>query len=418
MFILLTLMIMISLFIFILLIVALNTIKIARNKYGFWLNQYTLHNVFWLMTIILSYYFNSYLVPVSSTIYYIFIIGLLSFNFSILFVPKYVKRISKPVLLSLKKRRIIEFIVIVFTIPQAYLNYKLIQQGVELWAINSDYWASQGEGLYIYQAIMQSVIAPLSTLLIATSFYNNYYDSNKYSYSITIFIAILLGIINLFSTGGGRTGILYLGFMLFLSYGASLNLYVKSNVAHISKAIFITVIGICVLGVSWATINRGHENVFQEFIHRYTLCVPLFEYYYKSNIIDIHTYGSSTFEFFVTLLNFFLRPLGLNYDIIYNNSIIQEGVYVPAIGNNTNAYVTEYFNYIRDWGLLGVVIGPLILAFVYNLLFKFLRKNSFYMVFFLAGVLSWNLESHFAFLKNNCLSIIYCILLYKFLLKK
>ena len=408
---------MITLLILISIVFAVKTIASAKRKYGFLLNHYTLHNVFWLMTIILSYYFNSYLVPVSTSVYYIFIFGLFFFNITILFVPHYSRRIPTIIVFSLKKRRIVEFVVLLFSIPQAYLNFKLIQQGVELWAINSEYWANQGTGIYIYSAIMQSVIAPLTTVLIATSFYNCYYDANNKSHYITIFIAILLGVASLLSTGGGRTGILYLGFMLLLSYGASSNFYVKNSVTHISKTLFGLVISVCIIGVSWATIERGHESVFQEFINRYTLCAPLFEYYYYSSILKIHTYGSSTFEFMVSIFNYVLRPLDLDFEIVYNNSIIQEGVNVPALEAKTNAYTTEYFNYIRDWGILGVMLGPYILAFLYNLFFKVLKNNSFYMLFFIVGVLSWNLESHFAFLKNNCLSIIYCLVLCRFLRK-
>ena len=398
-------------------IISLRTIYLSKIKYGFLLNHYTLHNVFWLFTIILSYYFNNFYVTVNNEIFYIFIFGLIFFNFTINFVPTYRMRLSKPVLLSIRKRRIIELIIIAFTIPQAILNYKLIQQGIPLWAINAEYWSNRGGSIYIYALFQQSIISPVSQLLIATCFFNNYYDSKKKSFYITILIALLLEAISLLSSGGGRTGMLHLGFMLFLAYGASYNPYIKKSVAQINKYIFLSVVLICIIGVSWATINRGHESIFQEIIHRYTLCVPLFEHYYESDILKHHTFGSSTFEFFVTLFNYPFRLLGLGFDIVYNNSIIQEPVYLPALADETNAYVTEYFNYIRDWGIVGVMIGPMFLAYMYNLAYKYLRKNSFYMLFFLAGVLSWNFESHFAFLKNNCLSIMYCIVLYKFLKK-
>ena len=404
---------MLHLYLIIAIIIAMLTIRISVYKYGFWLNHYTLHNMFWLMTLVLALYFSNYQFPVKESIYYIIISGLICFNLTIFFVPKYKIVQPKAFELNLKIRRIVELIIFVSIVPQAYINFLLLREGVDLWAINTNYWESRGDGLYLYNLFQQSVVAPLSNVLIATCFYNKYRDAKPYSYIITIAIAIAIGILSMFVSGGGRTGILQLGFMLTLSCLAFYNRNFNRQIVHIKIKYLIALLIICVSGIAWATFNRGHDSFMKELVDRYTLCIPLLEYYYYSPILDEHTFGASMFEFFWTLINYPLGFFNLSADIVRNNSIIQEMVYLPAFGRSYNAYPTEYFNYIRDFGLWGVVIGPVILAYIYNWLYKHLRGNLFYLLFFVVGVLSWNLESHFAFLRTNCLSIIYCIILYK-----
>ena len=293
------------------------------------------------------------------------------------------------------------------------MNFLLIREGVDLWAINSNYWESRNDGLYLYNLFQQSLVAPLSNVLIATSFYNKYKDAKEYSYIITIILAIIIGVLSMFVSGGGRTGILQLGFMLTLSCLAFYNENFNKQITQIKLKYLIVLLIICVSGIAWATLNRGHDSFIKELVDRYTLCIPLFEYYYYSPILEDHTFGASTFEFIWTLINYPLQFFDAGAEIVRNNSIIQEMIYLPTFGRKYNAYPTEYFNYIRDFGLYGVVIGPVLLAYIYNWLYKHCRKNLFYLLFFVVGVLSWNFESHFAFLRTNCLSIIYCILLYK-----
>ena len=406
---------MVVLFLVVTILNSIVTIYISKHKLGFWLNHYTLHNLFWLGTVFLAKYASSFQVPVNDTVYIIFLIGLWAFNSTVFFLSPQSALGIRQVSLSLSRRRLIEMLVLVSILPQAYLNFKLIRQGVNLWEINLEFWGSRGSGSYLYALYQESVVTPLSKLLIATSFYYEYYDKKNTSGYVTIIIALIIGLASLFTTGGGRTGVLHLLFMFLLSYAAVKNIYLSKTIVKINPIYIATGIILCVSGIAWATIQRGHDSMVSEIIDRYTLCVPLFEYYYNSPILDTHTYGASMFEFIWTLITYPFRALGADIDIVRNNSIIQEFVYLPALSRSVNAYPTEYFNYIRDFGVTGIILGPCILASLYNWAYKFFKKNTFYMLFFVAGVLSWNFESHFAFLRNNCLSIIYCVILYHYL---
>ena len=397
-------------------ILAILTIKISVYKYGFRLNHYTLHNMFWFMTLLLALYFSNYKVPVNESIFYIIISGLICFNLTVFFVPKYQIVKPKSYWLNLKIRRFVEFLIIIFLIPQAYINFLLLREGVDLWAINANFWETRGDGTYIYNLLRQSLLTPLANVLIATSFYDKYHDAKPYSHIVTIAIAITIGMLSMFVSGGGRTGVLQLGFMLTLSCLAFYNKNLKWQIVHVKIKYLLALLIACISAIAWATFNRGHDSFIKELVDRYTLCIPLLEYYYYSPILDEHTYGTSMFEFFWTLINYPLTIFNIgDTGIIRNNSIIQEMIYLPAFGRDYNAYPTEYFNYIRDFGLWGVIIGPVLLAYMYNWLYKRFRCNLFYLLFFVVGVLSWTLESHFAFLRTNCLSIIYCVILFKVL---
>lgn len=91
----------------------------------------------------------------------------------------------------------LEFIVIVSLFPTAYANYKLIQSGVELWRLNYEYWhEARNAGSYLYNAYMQSVVGPMSILLVCTSYANvNLYKTlSKHSAFINVCLAILISI--------------------------------------------------------------------------------------------------------------------------------------------------------------------------------------------------------------------------------
>ena len=117
---------------------------ISKRKFGFWANHYVLTNLWWLFTLFASIFFNNYVKPVSDEIYIIFFIGLISFNSTILTAK--IKKIPNNLPLeyySIKRRRIIELIVLIAIVPIAYENIQSLLSGVELWRINDAYWRDE-----------------------------------------------------------------------------------------------------------------------------------------------------------------------------------------------------------------------------------------------------------------------------------
>ena len=99
--------------------------------------------------------------------------------------------------------------------------------------------------------------------------------------------------------------------------------------------------------------------------------------YLESHPITIfgHEYGSNTFRFFISLLSF----IGLHDK---PPSLVQEFVNVPQ---STNVY-TAYFNYIKDFGWLGVTVISFLLGLLHGILFRWSMrdKNNDFALYILA----------------------------------
>ena len=69
-------------------LMVITTIRIAKNRFGTFLNHYTLTGISWFIFIILSKYFNNYQIDVSDDIYAIFLIGQIFYCLTVCFVKE------------------------------------------------------------------------------------------------------------------------------------------------------------------------------------------------------------------------------------------------------------------------------------------------------------------------------------------
>jgi oligosaccharide repeat unit polymerase len=379
----------IYLFWFISCVFAFFVILEAKKRIGFFFNHYLCYNLAWLGLIFLSLSFNTYINEVDPLVYVIFLSSLFFFNITIFFyVGQKIKKVDI-VTLDLKKRRYVEIFVVFCLIPAAITNYKLIQSGVELWELNNMYWhESRASGSYLYQQFQQLLLEPLATLLISSMLYSKYKGSTKFSYLITILIGSVIALEYMLITGGGRGPVMMVFFTLVMAYCAKYNPLEKNCIkAPNLKYLIICAIGICSV---LAFANNGRaigNNFFQDAIDGYTVFAPLFEYYLYSDVFSNNTYGASMFEGIVVFLQL---PFKLFDYVPYdqtNNDILQQGVYVAALGEDKNTQVSACFQYMRDFGYIGIAIGPIITAWIYNLCLKIAKRNTFYMILYYCVVL-------------------------------
>ena len=116
-------------------------VKKSHNLYGYYLNHYSILNIWWLSTLFLSFFNTAIFIPLDET-YCIFFIGLFSFNITVFFLDKAVKVNTKPrvSIINIKLKRIIEILVIVSIIPYVIKNFYLVLSGVDLATIHQDYF--------------------------------------------------------------------------------------------------------------------------------------------------------------------------------------------------------------------------------------------------------------------------------------
>jgi oligosaccharide repeat unit polymerase len=138
------------------------------------------------------------------------------------------------------------------------------------------------------------------------------------------------------------------------------------------------------------SIERKHgegESILNTILVSYSLYVGIFDYYVRHPAIAFNdlTWGFSSFESIIILFKSLFRNI-LGISVFENYKIANEYIqkFVPIGRNlNANAYATMYFKFIRDWGYLGIFIGPIFLAVIYHRLNNLIRKNGMYALFYI-----------------------------------
>lgn len=362
-----------------------------------------------------SIFYMGYYENVNDNIYYIFLFGLNFFNLTSFILSsrrKFAR--SKTIIINGKLIRILEIIVIITIIPMAFVNYKLIASGVPLWKINNDYWSEErGSGTYIYAQYLQMVVSPILVLLVGMTFYKYYSFIKKKSFYVTLIFSISMVLLYSLYTGGGRTEMMILAYTIFLVWIAGKNVKFKSSLISIHSKYFIIAFFILTLCVQLMNIGRNHtESIIENVIQGQTYFVPLFDMYLNhSDIIDNNTFGTSFFEGILQLVSYPFKLLGLSLLNSNTNEIVQDMVYCPAAGRDLNALVTSYYYYLRDFGYFGVFLGPIILAGLFDLLYRFLSINTWYKTYYFCIVLSWCFNSSFFISKSIVMSLVYLIII-------
>lgn len=392
---------------------------ISRIRFGFIANHYFLTNVYWAICLFISIYHNYYIRPVSDIIYYIFFIGNFFFNVT-LFTSK-IKKIPNTFpkyTFSLKRRRVLEILVLCIIFPLAYTNLRTIMSGEELWRMYNDYWESRENSGYLWEFFKQNVIEPISFVLMATCLYANYNSLRKYSKSLTLLIGALIALLNMLMTAGGRTGLMQFMFFLFLSFMAR-GVIIQSDILYKLQKRYIFLILVFGIGVfSFATLGRGGEDVIviDVILERLSLFPALFEgYYLHTNILDGYYCGLSMFEQPISFLLYPLRLVGLDINFERISTIVSEPRWTPATESLHNAAVSAYTFYMRDFGLLGIAVGPFIVGKIYNFLWNMCRTDSFLIVFYFSGICVTCLDSTYPFARGYFFAILFAFGIRKFL---
>lgn len=393
--------------------------RFSKKKIGIWLNHYVLTNVFWIISLFVSIYLNTYKYPVSNEVYYIFLFGLSSYNMSIFFcrIPKF-KGVENRFQYSLPKRRLVELFVVIVIFPFAFKNLVLILSGVELWRLNSEYWNEvRNAGSYLEQILRENVAETLSKILMATCFFIGYRQISKLHNIQTLFIGGFISLMFVLMSGGGRTPIAQFGFFALLAFFVSRYKDLSPYFIKISGKALIVLFFLGLTVLVWSSTGRGSTESIQDVLtKRLALFAPLFEYYYSYTcVFEQYTLGQSMLENVIALFQYPFKVLGFTSDYIRNNYYIQEFVYVPKLGFETNAYVSSYFMYLRDFGISGVLIGPFVVGCVYNFLYRYCLRTPFLMAYYFIGVLGTCFSTEYPFARSFIFQMVFVLLIDRFL---
>lgn len=367
------------------------TVIVAKKKYRTIWNHYFFYNFLWLTLIVLSIFFNNYIYPVEPETYIVFLIQLFFFNITIWFISnkkRYIKRI-KAIKLSLKKRRCIEILVLCCLLPGAILNYSLIRAGIPLYKINYEYWTqNRGTGAYLYLQFQELFLFPISLILISTIFYNYYDVKSTRSFLITIAFGIAIALCYFLISGGGRAEIMILFFVIILSLIAKTILSLTKYIRLPNKKKIAILLLLLIIVIQFANEGRGQKgNFIENAINGYIIFAPLFEYYLNSDVFSNLTYGGSMFEAIVLWIQYPFKLMDISFYDTTINDISQQFIYLPQFGKEYNNQVTACFVFMRDFGWAGLIIGPIITAWIYNFIYNLCTKNTFVFLLYFTYVL-------------------------------
>lgn len=385
------------------------------SKYCFdtFKNHYVIFNTWWTILITLSFLNFSDLYRPSIETYFIFLIGLISFNFSLFFKKKKFNKtsvISQDYILN-------EKLAILFFAISLFFQFEYLVKGVVLLSRNTialaHIKASLGsyfddsplELLKIYYFCQPFLVA---TVLI-TCFNFLFQEKVKWSIVILTFINVLS-----FSIAfGGRIQFFRTIFFIFLFIIFSSLVKTKTPVfkKRFGKAVTICLflIGIMILFTqsrAWRNSVNWYETLGNYFLGSFVLFDLFLTNDAISNLSGDKLLGRGTLGCIIDpFLLFFTKltpELGITTDNLAQNIINykSEIFYEIGDGNKMNAFLTMYYVFLRDFGLLGIVIIPFFLGLTLNELYRFTMKKKSAILFIiyifscynlLFGVIRWEL---------------------------
>lgn len=394
----------------------LNYISII--KLGVWLNHYTLYTIVSLGSILLYFYNPIFLVSDNTII--LFILGTFSYSSTILFYKKQDFKIGqcKDYVIPIKIPLFLIISTFLLLIPFLSVFIEQLQNGMELWLIRKTLRIENVRST-LENMISLYLLLPFSMIITVMSYYKNYTDKNN---SLILIISSFLIVIAIsLIDGGARTIIMEWLFVYFIAV-----IYTKSkfrNIINSNGKLNIWLLSIPIIVGIVITSQRGitgdNKSILDVICESFTIHIGLLDYFINGEYFDKTdlTLGLSSFENIYLMINLFFKTLfGVDYILGYSivDNTIQD-YYLLNNGEFYNAYVSLYFRFYRDWGWLGIIIGPIILSSLLTLLYKKSTQNSFYFLIYLYSLaICPRLNQELLFSKvPYLLFIIYMILIYK-----
>ena len=280
-------------------------------------------------------------------------------------------------------------LLIILMIPfVSTLRDQIVNQGMELWEIRKDIRVDSTRTVF-QNMCLAYVLKPFSKILMIFSFYAYFIKHKFINKKTVLFLAFIFSLLLSLIDGGGRGFLIHwIVFYFICSLFYSRDSYKKafSKLAKFRLPVFIIPVSL-VLIISFLRgimVNEEFLNILGE---SYTLYIPLFDFYWShyETFLEPHTFGASTFENIYLMINLLGKTLfgyqGYLFDYQIVDEIIQEDRYLGD-GFTGMAHASFYFRFVRDWGVIGIALGPILLSSFYNFIYKFSKKNEAVFIFY------------------------------------
>lgn len=290
----------------------------------------------------------------------------------------------------------VQFIGVLLLIPVIMRIIPLMIITKDLGYVRTYYFSGDLFNSYIYDFLFRSVpVSLLTSLIIVYTMYSFITKSFKYLL-YAVLNALLITVVN----GGGRYAILSLFYSIFLmlitnNFGNKKYYFIRKYKARIIKSVIFIILLLFLI-----TLLRGQNSLFRSIVIYFSGSLSFLDYIISlpnSFALNEHLYGYFTFGILIEPLVLVLKVLGFT-DIkvpsylfnIYCQPFYNIGINGTYISFNANTSILYYF--LRDFGVVGIVIGGTLLGSIISLAFNSWRRGNMFggLVFIYFSIVLFN----------------------------
>lgn len=349
-----------------------------------WISPNVFMSIIWLISTLFIWWNPYEVMKISDKSIMILFLGLMSFFIGNYRFFKVTIKFSNKKILNIKKRNsfnkitcyIMLFITLCFNLIMLIKILGLLKSGVDYSNIR-DILFGYGENSVLFSSSFIStfydwIIVPAISILLIILILNIFIKQLPMLFNILTCIDI---IIYVFATSG-RLLMMHAMFLLFFCY----KFFNISIPKKIKKRVIIIGITIITLLLVMTHFRTKESNTVPTIYSYFSIDIPLLSYWIDyADVNSIMSYGNAFFRGILEGVNFLLGKVGMYTPQFWETqavfNLIQNRWIEVFPGNWYNAYVSCFYYFYLDFGVIGVILESFIFGkitcFIYNTLKKY-----------------------------------------------
>lgn len=316
-------------------------------------------------------------INIENTLYVYYLITIIVFEITNVFFLSFWKSKKKKItIMNYNKIFLISLFVMISLIPYSIKGLSILMSygiiALRAVALKSDYYSSVSKVFFTY------ILFPLNNAVLIYSIIKTV-EKKKIEKTLII---CLINILQNFLITGGRASlfnvILYFTIILYIKYCHNIKKIIINNLKII---IFTIALLIAILMITTKrSITSGESNILINIYTYFFGGFHLMQYHfsYDQFLNNNLLYGNAMFSPFIDTFKILFSLFHINLGIIDGVNIINNQVqYYFPVANNIlmNNNVTYLYVCLRDFGIIGLLIGPFYISTILSLFYKMYHNN-------------------------------------------
>lgn len=304
-------------------------------------------------------------------IYFIVLLGVLSYNVGCELALKIKQIVSSYENISKKKYRILIFISLVMSYFPIHTSIDIIIKGGNLLSIYQErIKAVYVDGVMDTSSMESQIINFISLPLCVLCIYTSLALFIRYSHFKYFVISIIFILIFTLSTAGRMTAVSFLLVFVIAFYTKN-----KSNILYFLKNRKNILLIIIIILITFKVLSSRNTDIFKTINTYYGY--PLIHMQIKLEMLDknIMTYGLTSLQGILRPIILVLHFIGINDLSLFDYAtstqyLANSAVFIGYNHNAYNTFVTLFYYFFIDFGYLGVCIFSMIFGYICGRSFK------------------------------------------------